>query len=126
MSMEIARSGFQPPQPRTVIKQFAGDEMHHVALLLHRARHAEQTRAEQLPALAPRETAPDDDVDGAGLVFQGDENCVARRTRTLPAGDDAGSADMASRRNGAQLLGGDELERRQALAQQREGMTAQG
>src|SRR5664279_6611278 len=77
-SAEVAAAADQPFQHRRVIDQARGDEVHHrllaLALALPLAVHREQRRAEQGRALRLGDPGPDDDVDGAGLVLEGDED----------------------------------------------------
>ena len=51
------------------------------------AVNGQQPAVDQRPALALRQIGPDDDVDDAVLVFEGDEDHAAGRAGTL-AGDD--------------------------------------
>src|SRR5512144_2137025 len=58
-SVKVARGGRERTQQRAVIEQSASDEMHHLAFALDDAGYAEQTRAEQLAALALDQMPPD-------------------------------------------------------------------
>jgi hypothetical protein len=79
----------------------------------------EQRAAQQRAALRLRDLRPDDDVDGAGLVFQRHEDHALGRLRPLAVRDDAAGACQPAAGIGAQLGGGLDLEGRQLAAQQR-------
>ena len=61
--------------------------MDDLALALHLARHPHEPRPEHDATLTLEEAAPDDDVERAGLVLEGQEHHVGGRARPL-AGDD--------------------------------------
>jgi len=100
----------------------AGNHMHHFAVALDRAVHAEQARTEQLAALALSERRPDHDVDAASLVFEGDEDhpaCGVGRCRQVT---NPRHLDMASLGLRSQLIGGNELA--QSASEKRQGGVA--
>jgi hypothetical protein len=100
-------------------------DVHDAPFPLHLAAHPEQSRGEELLALALGEVVPDDQVDVAGLVLEGDEDDAARRGRPLAAGDEARGADELSVAALRDLLGGADTLLRKALSQQGQRMAAQ-
>src|SRR5438105_5215792 len=77
--MEIARGRAERPEQRAVIDKAAGHEVNYFTIALDRAVHAEESRAEELAALALDEPRPHHHVDVAELVFQCDEYHAACR-----------------------------------------------
>src|SRR5450631_2296609 len=125
-SMKIARARRQLAEQRALVAQASRDQVHDFARALERAVDGEQVGAQKLLALTLGQVAPDDDVDHAGLVFQRDEGDAAGGAGALAAGDQSGDARDAAMRQVTQLGGGAHVLLLQALAQQRQRMTAEG
>src|SRR5260370_32978581 len=83
-SMKIAAVRRQPAEQFAVIDQMAGDQMPDLALALPDAIHTQQRRIEQFLALPLNQPRPDDDIDGAGFIFQRNENGAVGSTGPLP------------------------------------------
>src|SRR5690606_9115365 len=95
-SMEIPRLRAQAAEHRAQVLQVARDEVFDAVHALPAPAHGQQGRAEQRLAPALRDAWPDDDVDHAVLVLQGDENRAAGGSGALALGDDAGGVDAAA------------------------------
>ena len=78
-----------PEQGRSVF-ELVGDEMDDLALALHLARDTHEPRPEHDAALVLEEAAPDDGVERAGLVLEGQEHHAGGRARPLAGDDEAG------------------------------------
>ena len=91
------------------------------------ALHGQQARAQQGVALifGHPHAFPDDDVDGAGLVFQRDEDGALGGAGLLPADDDTAGAHLLAVPGGLQLLGAAQAPAGQARAQQRQRVAPQ-
>ncbi len=76
--------------------QIAGDEVLHAVHAFPAAAHPEQTRFQQCAATAQRQVRPDDDVDHAVFVFQGDEDGAFSGGRALALGDQASDMHAAA------------------------------
>jgi len=73
-----------------MIPEAVRDDVQHITFALHLAEDAEQSRVQQLAALARDQARTHDYVDVAGFVFERDEDDAIRRSGPLAADDDAG------------------------------------
>ena len=97
--MKIPRGDHQTTESVAQIGQSASQHMHQGARALDGTGHAEQARMQQRRPLCLGGAGPDDDIGGAGLVFQRDKDDAAGGARPLPAGDQPGdAADSAGAR----------------------------
>ena len=94
-------------------------------IALPHAVHRQQAGAHQLTALSLFHGLPDDDVDSAGFVFQGDEYHSFGGARLLAHGDDATRARQPPAGVTGQFFGCFELERGEPCAQEAQGVGAQ-
>src|ERR1700682_1735829 len=123
--MEIARARFEPSEERAVVREAARDEVHDFAVALDAAVNGQQSRSEELLALALAEAAPDDHVHAAGFILQRDKYHAARRIRPLPAGHQSRNARAAAMGALVHFLGAHHLQLVQVTAQKRERMASQ-
>src|SRR4029079_7752995 len=86
-SVEIPGCRGERAEELTVIEQAPGNEMDDVPLALDHPLHAEQARAEELPALALDQPLPDHHIHAAGFILERYKNDSAGGIRPLPAGD---------------------------------------
>ena len=87
---EIPRHRPEPSEQGRPVFELVGDEMDDLALALHLARYPYEPRPEHDVALALEEAAPDDDVERAGLVLEGQEHDAGGRARPLAGDDETG------------------------------------
>ena len=91
--MKIPALGGKPAEQRRQIYQPLGDEVENVAaavnIALPHAVHGQQFGVNQLAALAFAQRLPDDDIDGAGFVFERDKSDAVRGLRLLAHQNDA-------------------------------------
>ena len=73
---------------------------------------AQEAGGQGFTALFFHQFGAEDDVDGAGFVFHGDEDDAAGGAGALAVGDDAGGPGEFPVRRGPQFGGGDEVARR--------------
>ena len=92
------------------------------------ALHRQQLRAQQHVALrfVHAQTGPDDDVDGAGFIFQRDEDGAVGGAGLLAADDQAARNGLPAVRQTVQLGTAANAAPRQPLAQQRQRVASQG
>ena len=73
-----------------MVLQTPGDQVDDLPIPLQPPLHTEEPGGKQLPPLPLGEIPPDDDVDRAGLVLEGDEGHPACGAGALAVGDDPG------------------------------------
>lgn len=103
-SVEVAAADIQAAEQRGEVMQLAGDEVLYAAFRFQFAFDHQQLRFQERTALAFGQLTPDDHVDHAVLVLQGDEGDPAGGLRSLPADHQACGADVPARRDFRQLL----------------------
>ena len=109
---------------------FAATQVHHrvvaLALALPLAVDGEQRRAEQRLPLRLGDPRPDDDVDRAGLVLEGDEDRALGGLGALPVRDEAARARQAAVREACAARAAGSIRNAASCgAQQRERMALQ-
>ena len=85
--MKIPTPRIQPLQHRGQVGQPAGDKVADTLSGFQLALHLQQLRVHQFLSLAFGEAAPDDDVNHAVFVFEGDEGDAAGGAGALTASD---------------------------------------
>jgi hypothetical protein len=123
--MEIPRARRHGTQQWRHVGQVPRNEVAHAVLALPLAGHREQARAQQRRALAIAHSLPDDDVDAARLVFQGDEDDALGRFGLLAHRDDAAGPRTGAVLQHAELLRTLPAAACELVAQQRQWMAAQ-
>ena len=103
--MKVPRLREQASEQGGMILEAAGEDVNHVTFPLHFADDAKQARVQQLAALGFDQARPDDHVDGAGLVLEGDEDDARRGSRSLAHGDEAARTHGLTVFAGGQLRG---------------------
>ncbi len=94
--MKIARLRRQSTEPGAVIDEPPGEHVYHLAFALHFADHAQQTGAQQHLSLSLKQMRPDDNVDTAALVLQGDKHHTGRGSRPLARDHQPGHTDSVA------------------------------
>ena len=92
-SMEVATPRIQSLQHGREVCQPVGYQVADAFLGFQFALYLQQLGVHQLFSLAFCEAAPNDDVDHAKFIFEGDEGDAAGGAGALSAGDQAGDAD---------------------------------
>src|SRR3954452_3349481 len=123
--MEIARRRRERPEERAVVHKAPGNQVHDLAVALDRALHAEEPSAQKLAALALDQVGPDDDVDGAELVFERDEYHAARRVGPLAAGHEPRRGGARTVRQSAHFIGVHQTAALERAAQEGERMASE-
>src|SRR5664280_688790 len=128
-SAEVAAAADEAVEQKRVIDHPRGEQVHHrcvaFALALPLAVDGEQRRPEQGLSLRIGDLRPDDDVDGAGLVLEGDEDRALGRLGPLPVRDEAAGPRQPAVREGAQARGRLDPEFREPVSKQRQRVALQ-
>lgn len=90
--MEVTAGSGEAPQKWGQIHQMLGDKVSGLALTLPFAVDAQQLGVQHFASLTLDQVRPEDDVDGACFVFNGNEDRAVGRAGPLPHRDNAASA----------------------------------
>ena len=117
----------QPGQVGGKIDEALHDDVDDKADPLQAATHGEKARRHHGAAVFAKGFRPDDDVGGAGFIFDGQEYDAFRRTRALPYQHQAGNGDKRILRKflAAQFGITDSAKRVETVAEKPDGMRLQ-
>lgn len=103
--MKIPTAHIDPFQQRCQVSQTPGDQVPYFAHRLPAPVDFQQPRTDQGLTLTLSQVAPDDHIEVAELILQSDKGDATGGAWALPAGDQAGNADIAPMRHRHQLHG---------------------